>query len=129
MIKMLHMAGRRSQLAFEGPLADALRKLGELTILEQCRELSDEEALARMREADVLLTMWGSRPIPAALASDPGRVRYILNLTGTCREFVPVEVVRSSIPVTNWGDAPARAVAEGAMALLRIFSAVTSAPS
>ena len=67
MLKMLHMAGRRSQLSSTGPLADALRELGELEIREQCRELGDAEALARMREADVLLTMWGSRPIPPAL--------------------------------------------------------------
>lgn len=118
MIRMIHMAGRRSQLSPEAPIAVALKEFGDLVIREQCRELSDAEALAEMREADVLITMWGARPIPPALADDPGRVRYVLNLTGTCREFVPIEIIRSDIPVTNWGDAPARAVAEGAMALL-----------
>jgi phosphoglycerate dehydrogenase-like enzyme len=117
-IAMLHLAARRSQLPSDGPLAAELRRLGELTIVEHGRELSDEQALAMMREADVLLTMWGARPIPPALAVDPGRVRYILNLTGTCREFIPVELIKSAIPVTNWGDAPARVVAEGAAALL-----------
>lgn len=118
MLSMLYMAARRSQLAADGPLATELRKLVELVVVEQGRELTDAAALAQMRQADVLLTMWGARPIPAALAADPGRVRYVLHLTGTCRPYVPVEIIRGGIPVTNWGDAPARVVAEGAMALL-----------
>lgn len=118
MVKLLHMAAGTSQLRPDGLLAQEIRKLGELTIIEEAARLKDEEALARMREADVLITLWGARPIPPALAQDPGRVRYILNVTGTCRPYIPIEVVRSGIPVTNWGDAPARTIAEGAMALL-----------
>lgn len=117
-LNMLHLAARRSQFPKAGPLAEALRQFGTVKIIECGRELSDEEALAHLREADVVLTMWGARPIPPALASEPGRVRYVLNLTGTCREFVPIEIIRSAIPVTNWGDAPARQVAEGAATLL-----------
>ena len=118
MLKILHMASRRSQLAAGGLLAAAIREFGDLVICENGRELSDDQALAQMREADVLITMWGARAIPPALAGAPGRVRYILNLTGTCREFIPIEVIRSPIRVTNWGDAAAGCVAEGAMALL-----------
>lgn len=118
MIHMLHMARKRPQLRTDGPLVEALRKLGELEVVADGVELTDEQALAKMRQADVLITMWGARPIPPALADDPGKVRYVINLTGTCREFVPIEIIRAGIPVTNWGDAPARAVAEGAMALL-----------
>lgn len=112
------MANRRSQLAPQSPLAVALRELGELAIVEQAKDLSDEQALAQMREANVLLTSWATRPIPPALATNPGHVQYVLNLGGTCRATVPVEIIRSGIPVTNWGDSPARVVAEGAMALL-----------
>jgi phosphoglycerate dehydrogenase-like enzyme len=118
MLKMLHMAARRSQLGADAPLTKALRELGELVIVEQGRTLSDEEVLARMREADVLITNWATRAIPPALAAEPGRVKYVLNLGGTCRASVPIEIIRSKISVTNWGDSPARVVAEGAMALL-----------
>jgi phosphoglycerate dehydrogenase-like enzyme len=118
MLKMLYMAARRAQLGADSPLASALREFGELVIIEQGRELSDEAALAKMRDADVLITHWAGRAIPPALAANPGRVKYILNLGGTCRATVPVEIIRSNIPVTNWGDSPARVVAEGAMALL-----------
>lgn len=118
MIKMLHMAGRRSQLNPDTPFVQALEKFGRLGIVEHCRDMSEEDVLARMREADVLITMWGAQPIPAALADKPGNVKYVLHLTGTCRQYIPIEIIRSGIPVTNWGTAPANAIAEGAMSLL-----------
>jgi len=115
---MLHLAAGRSQFDGDGPLAEALREYGELEIVEKGKDLSDDDALALMRQADVLITMWNARPIPPALADDPGKVRYILHLTGTIRPYVPIEIIRSPILVTNWGDTPAFAVAEGAMALM-----------
>ena len=117
-ITILHLAAGRSQLKADGPLAEALREFATLRIVEHGRDLSDADALALLRSADVVLTLWGARPIPPALVDDPGRVRYVLNLTGTCRAFVPIDGIRSAIPVTNWGDAPAPIVAEGAVALL-----------
>ena len=116
--KILHITNRRSQIATDGPFAAALRELGELVLVEQARELNDEEVLELMRGADVLVTNWATRRIPDGLAQDAGRLRYILNIGGTCNAVVPIELIRSGIPVTNWGDTPARAVAEGAMALL-----------
>ncbi len=118
MLTMLHMAARRSQIDPTGPLANALRELGELVIVEQGRDLDDAEVVERMRAADVVITNWASRRIPEALAQAPGRMRYVLNLGGTCKATVPIEIIRAGIPVTNWGDTPAQAVAEGAMALL-----------
>lgn len=118
MLKMLHITNQRSQIAPNGPFAAALRELGELLIVERARDLSEDEVAAQMREADVLITNWASRRIPDALVADPGNVRYILNIGGTCKACVPVEMIRKGIPVTNWGDTPARSVAEGAMALL-----------
>ncbi|MDT8389152.1 MAG: NAD(P)-dependent oxidoreductase [Lentisphaeria bacterium] len=115
---MLHMAGRRSQLSPDKPFTDALKEFGRLDIVEHCRDMTEADILARMRKADVLITMWGAAPIPPALADEPGNVRYVLHLTGTCRPYIPIEIIRSDIPVTNWGDAPANAIAEGAMALL-----------
>lgn len=118
MLKILHITNRRSQFAPDGPFANALRELGELELVEQARELDDETVAALMREADVLITNWATRRIPVAVADSPGRLRYVLNIGGTCKAPVPIEIIRKGIPVTNWGDTPARAVAEGAMALL-----------
>ncbi len=118
MLRMLHICNRRSQITPDGPFANALRELGELTIVERAHELSDEDVAAQVREADVLITNWATRPIPVAVAETPGRLRYVLNIGGTCKAPVPIEIIRKGIPVTNWGDTPARSVAEGAMALL-----------
>lgn len=115
---MLYMVNGRTQFGADSPLANALREIGELVVVENGREMSDAQVLEQMRGADVILTNWAAKAIPAALCKDPGRVRYVLNLGGTCRATVPVEIIRSGIPVTNWGDSPAYVVAEGAMALL-----------
>ena len=79
-----------------------------------------QEALAELiRGYDVLLTMWQTPPIPDSLAQAPGRLRYICNVTGEMKAFVSQALIDSPfITVTNWGDAPAFNVAEGAMSLL-----------
>ncbi len=118
MIIMLYMAAGRTRIKPDEPLAHALRELGELRIVENGNDLSDAQALEQMQAADILITHWAGRKIPADLAHSPGKVRYIVNLGGTCKATVPMEIIRSGIPVTNWGDTPARPVAEGAMSLL-----------
>lgn len=118
-MKLLHIAaGEAHPRAWTRPFRERLADLGELEIVEGGDELSDDEAAARIREADVLITSWSSRMTPAALADDPGSLRYVCHLTGGMRDYIPVELVDSPIPVTNWGDAQARAVAEGAVLLL-----------
>lgn len=117
LLKILYMANRRSRINADGPFVKAVRQIGDLEIKEQCRDLSEEEVLALMRGADVIMTIWGAKRVPVALATDPGRVRYVINLSGSCRECIPPEIVDSPIAVTNWGTAPANVIAEGAMAL------------
>jgi len=117
-LKILHVARRKSRMSPGSLFAKALREFVEFVIVDDGDGMTDADALALMREADVLLAGWDARRIPAPLAENPGRVRYVLNLGGTCRSSVPIEIVRSGIPVTNWGDAPANQIAEGTMALL-----------
>lgn len=116
-MKILHVSNRRSQIKPDGLLADAMRELGELKLVEQGKEMSDEEVTDLMRDADVVITNWASRRIPDAVAENPGKLRYVLCIGGTCKSSVPVEIIRAGIPVTNWGDQPAQSVAEGAMSL------------
>ena len=118
MISILYMAAGRAHITPDGPLAHALRELGEFRIVENGKDLSDAQALEQMQAADILITHWAGRKIPVDLARSPGKLRYIVNLGGTCKATIPLEIIRSGIPVTNWGDTPARPVAEGAMALL-----------
>ncbi len=119
MARFLHMAANSAQpRAWTSPFVAALRALGDLDIIEDGNKLCDDEAAACIRGYDVLITSWGARATPAALAAGPGSLQYICHLTGGMREFIPLELVESAIPVTNWGNAQARAVAEGAVLLL-----------
>ncbi len=118
-MNLLHIAhGEPSTKLWPDCFIERLTALGELRITENGGQLEEEALLERMRAAEVLLTGWGSVAVPAALARDPGAVRYICHLTGTMRGQIPPEIVEAGIPVTNWGDAPAFQVAEGALALL-----------
>lgn len=97
---------------------EQIEKIGDLTILQDGEKLSAEQISARVRECDVYLAGWDSVALPVELAANPGRLGYVCGITGTMREFVPLELVQAGIPLTNWGDAPAFSVAEGAMTLL-----------
>jgi phosphoglycerate dehydrogenase-like enzyme len=104
-----------------------VRKLGEYSDITRGADMSDHDAAELIRKYDVLLTMWGSPVVPVELAENPGRLRYILNVTGEMRRWIDVEFARSRVvAVTNWGDALAYDVAEGAVALL--FAALKNIP-
>ena len=119
MARILHIAAHKANpRAWTRPFVEGLREFGELHIITGGDDLSDEEAAAHIRGHDVLITSWGARATPATLAVDPGRLRYICHLTGAMGAYIPVELIESAIPVTYWGDAQARPVAEGAVLLL-----------
>ncbi|MGC4046420.1 MAG: NAD(P)-dependent oxidoreductase [Armatimonas sp.] len=118
-VKLLHLAqtGANASL-FRPAFRAALEPLGILECIENAQALSTTERLEKIRSCDVLLTAWGSLPVPEELATDTGQLGYICHLTGELRHTVPLSLIQAGIPVTNWGAAPANRVAEGAMALL-----------
>ena len=101
-----------------GVFIQALQELGEFEMVRNGDELSEEQRVALIRDCDVLLTAWDSIPIPLQIVENPGNLKYVCNVTGTIRQWVPLELIESGLPVTNWGDAPSVGIAEGAMALL-----------
>lgn len=118
-IRLLHLAaGQANPRAWTIPFRRALAEIGELEVVEGGDQLSDAAGAERLRRCHVLITSWGARRVPAEVAGDPGQLRYVCHLTGQMREVVPPELIESAIPVTNWGDAQAVAVAEGAVTLL-----------
>jgi phosphoglycerate dehydrogenase-like enzyme len=118
-MKMLHMAaGKAHPRVWTQIFCRALAELGELEIVEDAAAMSRDAVLARLREADVLLGAWDCLKLPDALAGEPGRVRYLCCITGGVRAFVSDAHIDSQLPVTNWGDAPANDIAEGAVCLL-----------
>jgi len=118
-MKMLHIAGKEIiEHVYPHLFISALEELGELTLVENGKDIAEDERAALIRQHQVLLTSWSVPPVPMALADDPGELRYVCNVTGELSQWVPLEIVEAGIPVTNWGDTPAISVAEGAMTLL-----------
>lgn len=119
MMKLLHIAnGAPDAKVWTGVFREALSRIGELTIVENGAALDDAKRAELIRTTEVLLLGWGSAPVPAAIARERGSLRYICNVTGELKAWVSPEIVESGLPVTNWGDALAGAVAESAMTLL-----------
>jgi len=119
-MKMLHIASdyqANNRLLSPLMLAE-LEKLGQLTIVTRGRSMTDDERAAHIRQHDVLITGWGSSQTPSCIAQDRGQLKYICNFTGEMRGYVLPCHIEAGIPVTNWGDAPAHGIAEGAVALM-----------
>ncbi len=91
---------------------------GEVRMIPHGEKMSWEQALDCWRSAEILLTGWTSLPLAVELAENPGRLRYVCHLTGEMRTMIPLEIIRCSVIVTNWGYVPAKYVAEGALTLL-----------
>lgn len=116
--QILHVAkGQAVPALWNGLFEEKLREIGELTMVENCESLSEAEIADLIRGCNILVVGWGAVRVPVQIAHNPGKLEYICNLTGETRPFVPIEVIESGVPVTNWG-AGNENVAEGAMALL-----------
>lgn len=119
MPRIVHLAQAQPDVRiWTDPFRRALEQIGELVVVENAGAMTDDQRAALAREADIGLAGWNGAMFPPQLASNPGRLRYICNITGELRRFVPVEVVEAGIAVTNWGDYPSEGVAEGALTLL-----------
>jgi phosphoglycerate dehydrogenase-like enzyme len=117
--KLLHIAHRQpSPRLWTNTFRTALKPFGDLEVIANGADMTEAGYLEKVRSADILLTGWGAMPVPATIATEPGKIKYICHLTGEMRHTVPLEIIRSKIPVTNWGDSPSFEVAEGAMVLL-----------
>jgi phosphoglycerate dehydrogenase-like enzyme len=119
MKKLIHLAAQKAHPdIWTPPFREALREFGELTLIEDADRILPHERAALIRAHEIALTAWESSALPAELAENPGNLEYICHLTGTLRDVVPLALIDAGIPVTNWGDAPAKAIAEGALTLL-----------
>ncbi len=111
----------RPPLPYTGdcPLLRELHKLYDVTELTLPLDYTEEEYANIIRDYDVLLTMWYSPHIPNELAQNPGKLKYICNISGSVKGYIDKEIIESPyLTVTNWGDASSYSVAEGAVSLL-----------
>jgi phosphoglycerate dehydrogenase-like enzyme len=107
-----------SESDLPGVYRRALEDVTSLTVQSSRTRIPDDRALDLLREHDAYLVCRNSAPVPADLAREAGRLSLVCAVVGSLRDYVPIEIIRSNIAVTNWGDAPATHIAEGAMALL-----------
>lgn len=104
----------------DSPLIKEIKKNYELTEVVLAHDYTEAEYADLIRQYDVLLTMWNSPHVPNELADNPGNLKYICNITGELTGWIDSPIIESPhIIVTNWGDAPAFDVAEGAFALMQ----------
>lgn len=116
MLKAIHLA---PQQVLPDRLLEEIRAIPglELDIEYDCEPMSPEDLAELIRGYDILLL--SRNPIlPAELADDPGRLKYICYLHGSIRRAIGPEIVQSPIVVTNWGDHPAKELADGSLVLL-----------
>jgi phosphoglycerate dehydrogenase-like enzyme len=90
----------------------------ELVVETGWESMPPHQLTDRIRQFDILLLSRGPA-ISGSLADDPGRLRHICYLHGSIRHLIGLPIVRSRITVTNWGDAPAVALAMGSLVLLQ----------
>ena len=103
----------------QSPLIKAIRERYDYEEMVLDESVSEKEYAEILRNYDVLLTMWRSPRVPNELAQNPGKLRYICNITGEMTQWIDAPIIESPyITVTNWGNAPAFGIAEGAFSLL-----------
>jgi len=105
--------------SYGSPLVRELEKRYDYTEMIFPDEMTEEEKAEIIREYDVLITMWSSPHVPNSLADNPGRLKYICNVTGGFKTYIDEPIAASPhIYLTNWGDAVGWPMAEAAMTLL-----------
>lgn len=86
-----------------------------------------EQQLRRLAP-EVLVSGWGTPPLPGAWLDDPAcPLRYVCHSAGSVRALVPRRFLERGGRVSNWGTIVARAVAE--QALLLALAALRDLPA
>jgi phosphoglycerate dehydrogenase-like enzyme len=94
-----------------------LTKLSRYGSVRQ-RMTHDKNELCRiLDETDIAVTGWDSPLLPVEAIKKNMRLKYICNMTGELKRWVPFEFIKT-IKVTNWGTIIAFETAEGTIALM-----------
>jgi phosphoglycerate dehydrogenase-like enzyme len=78
-------------------------------------------ALANKISSQILLTAWGTKPLPIDLPSKAPSLKYLCHITGAVSKFLPRTILEQGILLTNWGNSIARTIAEHC--LLQVLAA------
>jgi phosphoglycerate dehydrogenase-like enzyme len=92
--------------------------LAEIPLFDPAEPYSSLVEAIHLLEPKILLTGWGSIPLPESFREDCPSVRYICHLTGELRWLLPRSLLEMGLLVTNWGPSISDNVAEGALFLI-----------
>ncbi|MFA6962299.1 MAG: NAD(P)-dependent oxidoreductase [Opitutaceae bacterium] len=66
-------------------------------------------------QPEVIAGAWTMRGMPLVCLAPEGPVRYLCQISGSVRHVITAEHIRRGLLVSNWGNLPAKAVAELAL--------------
>ncbi|MFW5788178.1 MAG: NAD(P)-dependent oxidoreductase [Halanaerobiales bacterium] len=116
--KILYIDNGNNTFPDKDIFLNKLKQLGDFDLIEDGSNMSEDKKADLIRKYDIYITGRSYMAVPEEIADDPGKLKYICGLTGTQRPFITLEHIEAGLLVTNWGDAPADGIAEGAMTLL-----------
>lgn len=123
---------RKKCINLFNPAPEVVRETFPNDVVEELKELVDYwrpegeiDQLIRsdyffrelLQEAEIILTGWGTPPLPFDLLSH-GNLKYICNVTGSIRKCISKDFLKRGILVTNWGTAISLSVAEATLLLM-----------
>ena len=90
----------------------------ELELEHKWEGMSPEVLANRIRECEILLLSRAPELPDSLLADAPGNLKYVCFLHGSVKKVGEKIIKSPDITVTNWGDHPARGLANGSLVLL-----------
>ncbi|WP_239162209.1 hydroxyacid dehydrogenase [Acrocarpospora phusangensis] len=103
---------------FPPPVVERLRRVAEIDLGDPLTEFRSLGAQARLREADVLLTGWGSPRLDSAALVHAAGLKAVVHAAGTVKGHLGPEVFARGVPVSSAADANAVPVAEYTLAMI-----------
>lgn len=103
---------------FFGDISGYQELLSEIVQVDPALPYVDLVQRVNACQSEILLTGWGSVPLPDSFLKDCPTIRYVCHLTGEMRWLMPRTLIEEGLLVTNWGSVISDNVAEGALFLI-----------
>lgn len=107
--------GKTFELHFPEHILEQLRAMGEVELNPFSRPFTREELKARLADAEIVLTHWGTPQIDEELLSCAPRLRVLAHAAGTVAHIASEAFYEKGIPVLSANAVMAKYVAEGVL--------------
>ncbi|WP_218034570.1 hydroxyacid dehydrogenase [Acrocarpospora corrugata] len=103
---------------FPPVVAERLQGVAAVDLASPLTEFRSSRSRARLREADILLTGWGSPRLDSAALEYAPKLRAVVHAAGTVKGHLSPDVFERGIQVSSAADANAVPVAEYTLAMI-----------